>query len=85
MHFPFDEQFCKQEKKDVGSGNGTVSSSAFMLGDLMYVVPVVKSGVSKKKVYLPEGASWTHLWVSSCNIWRDVKLYRQYLWNVIDI
>ena len=82
LHFPFDEQFCKQEKKDVGSGNGTVSSSAFMLGDLIYVVPVVKSGVSKKKVYLPEGA-WIHLWVSSCNIWRDIPFPMSLISNFV--
>ncbi|KAL7533791.1 hypothetical protein ACHAXR_007145 [Thalassiosira sp. AJA248-18] len=51
LHFPFDEKFSKRE------------NSAFMLGDLIYVVPVVKSGVTKRKVYLPEGA-WIHLWVS---------------------
>ncbi len=33
-----------------------------MLGDLVYVVPILNSGVVRSEVYLPQGA-WIHLWV----------------------
>ena len=32
-----------------------------MLGDLVYIVPILKCGVIRTKVYLPQGA-WIHLW-----------------------
>mmetsp|Transcript_26989 Transcript_26989/g.44243 ORF Transcript_26989/g.44243 Transcript_26989/m.44243 type:complete len:213 (+) Transcript_26989:3-641(+) len=68
LHFPNDGRFngsCltkeKKKKDGGGDGGGDCGVSSFMLGDLVYVVPVVKSGVVKRKVYLPEGA-WIHLW-----------------------
>eukprot|EP00581_Thalassiosira_minuscula_P030838 CAMPEP_0183774566 /NCGR_PEP_ID=MMETSP0739-20130205/42294_1 /TAXON_ID=385413 /ORGANISM="Thalassiosira miniscula, Strain CCMP1093" /LENGTH=291 /DNA_ID=CAMNT_0026015925 /DNA_START=1 /DNA_END=876 /DNA_ORIENTATION=- len=63
LHFPNDEMFngsAQWSKKKEKSKEKEVSSS-FMLGDLVYVVPVVKSGVVKRKVYLPKG-TWIHLW-----------------------
>ena len=33
-----------------------------MLGDLVYVVPILNSGVVRSEAYLPQGA-WIHLWV----------------------
>ena len=62
--FPNDENFSRTgDKKESGKDSYGASSQAFMLGDLIYVVPVLKSGVVKSKVYLPEGG-WIHLWVS---------------------
>ena len=62
--FPNDEHFSRmRDKKESGKDSYGASSQAFMLGDLIYVVPVLKSGVVKSKVYLPEGG-WIHLWVS---------------------
>eukprot|EP00804_Cyclotella_cryptica_P019175 CCRYP_021137-RA/>CCRYP_021137-RA protein AED:0.01 eAED:0.01 QI:259/1/1/1/1/1/2/302/927 len=49
LHFPMDREFRKS------------SVSAFMLGDRLFIAPVMKYGVSKVKVYLPEG-KWIHLW-----------------------
>ena len=37
-----------------------------MLGELMYIVPVLKIGVKKMGVYLPKG-TWIHLWVGHGN------------------
>ena len=37
-----------------------------MLGELMYIVPVLKVGVKKMNVYLPRGP-WIHLWVGHIN------------------
>jgi len=73
LHFPKDENFIgSASSRSRGSGRKkkadedvTASSlSAFMMGNLIYVVPVLKSGVVKSRVYLPEGG-WIHLWVSS--------------------
>lgn len=73
LHFPNEERFnccsisvgSKKKKKKSKDGYGNVSYGddvpSFMLGDLIYVVPVVKSGVVKTKVYLPSGG-WIHLW-----------------------
>ncbi|KAL7483561.1 hypothetical protein ACHAW6_009226 [Cyclotella cf. meneghiniana] len=49
LHFPMDREFRKS------------CVSSFMLGDRLFVAPVMKYGVSKVKVYLPEG-KWIHLW-----------------------
>ena len=69
LHFPNDGRFdCrgvdveKRRRKD-GYSSSYGDGSAFMLGDLVYVVPVVKCGAAKRKIYLPEGG-WIHLWVS---------------------
>ena len=66
MHFPNDENFGRNRHGGGGKGSAQSSSSlsAFMLGDLVYVVPILKSGVVKTRVYLPEGG-WIHLWVST--------------------
>ncbi|KAL7554276.1 hypothetical protein ACHAWF_017720 [Thalassiosira exigua] len=59
LHFPHDENFFADEG---GSGGNSASAMpAFMMGDLIYMAPVLRSGVVKKRVYLPEGA-WIHLW-----------------------
>ena len=78
LHFPTDENFLGANSSSKGSGSSRrrlttmmkksdcedmSTSSSFMLGDLVYVVPVIKSGVVKSRVYLPEGG-WIHLWVS---------------------
>lgn len=52
LHFPEDEMFMG------------CNVSSFMLGGNIYVAPVMKYGVVKTKVYLPEG-KWMHLWVST--------------------
>ncbi|KAL9183959.1 hypothetical protein ACHAXT_002045 [Thalassiosira profunda] len=52
LHFPSDAHF---------RGTKGDASPAFMLGESVYVVPVLKSGVAKKKVHLPAG-DWIHLW-----------------------
>ncbi|KAL7506815.1 hypothetical protein ACHAXN_004035, partial [Cyclotella atomus] len=49
LHFPFDQQFMKS------------CVSSFMLGDSLYVSPVMTFGIKRVKVYIPEG-EWTHLW-----------------------
>lgn len=72
LHFPNDENFIGGRSSSRGSGKkkkideevATSSLSAFMMGNLIYVVPVLKSGVVKSRVYLPKGG-WIHLWVSS--------------------
>jgi alpha-glucosidase len=65
MHYPNDVTFVGN---DVGKKDDTSAcSSTFMMGDLIYVAPVLKCGVVKSKVYLPQGA-WIHLWVSDVNI-----------------
>jgi alpha-glucosidase len=51
LHFPNDPEFMKS------------SVSSFMLGESMYIAPVMRYGLTKVKVYLPQG-EWTHLWVS---------------------
>ena len=64
LHFPNDARFVGNdtEKKNDSSSY----SSTFMMGDLIYVAPILKCGVIKSKVYLPQGA-WIHLWVSVVN------------------
>ena len=47
-------------------GTNKSSVDAFMLGELMYIVPVLKIGVKKMGVYLPKG-TWIHLWVGHGN------------------
>lgn len=67
MHFSTDTNFhgnYLNKKDDLFS---TSCSSAFMMGDLIYVAPILKSGVVKSKVYLPQG-EWIHLWVSTKTI-----------------
>jgi alpha-glucosidase (family GH31 glycosyl hydrolase) len=49
LHYPRDRHFLEE------------GTSAFMLGTSLYVVPVMKPGVTKARVYLPEGA-WGHMW-----------------------
>jgi len=67
LHFPFDENVMGSVKKDKKKGKGSATDAngygwpSFMLGNLLYVVPVMKSGVVKREVYLPEGL-WIHLW-----------------------
>ena len=34
----------------------------YMYGPNIMVVPVMESGMSKIKVYLPKGAKWTNVW-----------------------
>jgi len=71
LHFPEDENFIggtigsrgRGRKKKIDEEVAASSLSAFMMGNLIYVVPVLKSGVVKSRVYLPEGG-WIHLWVS---------------------
>ena len=57
LHFPLDQEFIKSRV------------SSFMLGDSLYIAPVMKYGVTKVKVYLPEG-EWVHLWVSDNTVRR---------------
>jgi len=52
LHFPLDEEFTKSRV------------SSFLLGDCLYIAPVMKYGVSKAKVHLPEG-KWIHLWTDT--------------------
>jgi alpha-glucosidase (family GH31 glycosyl hydrolase) len=67
LHFPNDVNFIGGRKNSNyhssshKSSDASSSSSAFMLGDLIYIVPILKCGVIRKKVYLPQGA-WIHLW-----------------------
>jgi alpha-glucosidase (family GH31 glycosyl hydrolase) len=49
LHFPLDQVFARS------------SVSSFMLGDSLYISPVMTSGIKRVKVYIPEG-EWTHLW-----------------------
>ena len=70
LHFPFDENIIASWDKDTKKKEGRSAENddicrkpSFMLGNLLYVVPVVKSRVTIVKVYLPEGP-WIHLWVS---------------------
>jgi alpha-glucosidase len=81
LHFPNDAKFA-------GTGSGRKDdlfsrtySSTFMMGDLIYVAPVLKCGVVKSKVYLPAGA-WTHLWVRNnvmtvCHLSEMIQLIYQ--------
>ncbi|KAL3821876.1 hypothetical protein ACHAXA_002868 [Cyclostephanos tholiformis] len=65
LHFPNDAHFIENTSMDRRGRNGDASiahSSAFMLGDSVYVVPILSKGVVRSNIYLPEGA-WTHLWV----------------------
>jgi len=80
LHFPKDEHFIGSStsssrgsgrKKKIDEEVAASSLSAFMMGNLIYVVPVLKSGVVKSRVYLPEGG-WIHLWVSKV---LDVYIY----------
>ena len=76
LHFPKDVNFIgggtsrgsSRKKKKIDEDVASSSLSAFMMGNLIYVVPVLKSGVVKSRVHLPEGG-WIHLWVSS------IKMY----------
>ncbi len=64
LHFPNDK-FIGRTSNNRRGRNGDltiVQSPAFMLGDLIYVVPILNSGVVRSDVYLPQGA-WIHLWV----------------------
>jgi len=65
LHFPNDVNFIGRRTNNHSSSHkssdASSSSSAFMLGDLVYIVPILKCGVIRKKVYLPQGA-WIHLW-----------------------
>ena len=69
LHFPNDANFVGRRnvnhssgrKGDASLASSSSSSSAFMLGDSVYIVPILNSGVHRKKVYLPQGA-WIHLW-----------------------
>lgn len=75
LHFPNDEKFVGNNPgKKVDSFS---CSSSFMMGDLIYVAPILKCGVVKSKVYLPQGA-WIHLWVSDVNN----KFYTFYLCSI---
>lgn len=49
LHFPLDNEFMKSR------------ISSFMLGDSLFISPVLRYGVTRVKVYLPEG-EWIHLW-----------------------
>jgi len=48
MHYPSDKKVY-----DI--------KNTFMLGNILYISPVVEEGATKKDVYLPAG-QWTHLW-----------------------
>ena len=65
LHFPNDKHFVERTSKNSRGRNvdATIAySPSFMLGDLVYVVPILSSGVVRSDVYLPQGA-WIHLWV----------------------
>jgi alpha-glucosidase len=65
LHFPNDSNFLgrtSSKKRGKNDDASTARSSAFMLGDLVYVVPILNSGVVRTEAYLPQGA-WIHLWV----------------------
>ena len=47
--FPQDEQAWADE-------------SAYMFGEKILVAPVMERGLKSKKVYLPEGSTWTNVW-----------------------
>lgn len=87
LHFPNDAKFagtCSGRKDDIIS---RTCSSSFMMGDLIYVAPVLKCGVVKSKVYLPAGA-WTHLWVRNnvmtvCHLSEMILLnYQPFLYSI---
>ena len=74
LHFPNDDNFngstrgvvigsSGKKKKKVDEDVAASTLSSFMMGDVIYVVPILKSGVVTSRVYLPEGG-WIHLWVS---------------------
>lgn len=70
LHFRNDGKFgrCgssekKKKEGDVGHG-GYEKVSSFVFGDLMYVVPKVESGVTKRGVHLPAGGQ-VQLWMSA--------------------